>query len=128
MSLSPKGVIAGVVALVLCYALWQSIAVALGRNVEPQSSSALLMIDFLSFIPFLAFVVSGFLAARVAAASGLLHGLIVAVAGSGLFYWHSIARLLSGGYQAPVHVFFMSVIAAILAGGVGELYARRKKA
>ena len=128
MPQSGKGVITGVVALVLSYAIWQGVAVTFGHNVDPQSSSALLLIDLMGFGPFLAFAVSGFLAARVAGTAGLLHGFAVAVLGCALFYWYSIGELVSGRYSAPIHLLFMSVVAAVLAGGVGELYARRAKA
>lgn len=38
----------------------------------------------------------------VATTAGVMHGIVVALVGSGLFYWGFVATWLSGAYLAPV--------------------------
>jgi hypothetical protein len=128
MPLRPKALAFGFVALVLAYAAQQGVAIAYGPHIQAQTSTALQFIDLMSFIPFLGFVVAGFVAGRVAGVGGLLHGAVIAVLACGVFYWPALARLWSAGYSAPIHPLLMSVVGAILGGCVGELYALRKKA
>jgi hypothetical protein len=128
MPLKPKALAFGLIALALVYAAWQGVAMAYGQRIQPQTSAALQFIDLMSFIPFLGFVVAGFVAGRVAGAAGLLHGAVMAVLSCGVFYWPSVAQLFSAGYSAPIHPMVMSVLGSILGGCVGELYARRAKA
>jgi hypothetical protein len=128
MSLKPQALAFGLLALALVYAALQGVAMAYRPHIQPQTSAALQFIDLMSFIPFVGFVVAGFVAGRVAEAAGLLHGAVIAVLSCGVFYWPSIARLFAAGYGAPVHPIVISVIGAILGGCAGELYALRAKA
>jgi len=84
MPLKLKALAFGCVALVLVYAAQQGIAIAYGPHIQPQSAAALQYIDLMSVIPFLGFVVAGFVAGRVAGAAGLLHGAVIAVLGCGV--------------------------------------------